>query len=105
MIVEIGKIFIVKVVSFMGTSLNHILFPHPRGKIRTSAQTKVTYPPILGSGSSNMLECFWILIIISSKFLPAGTSNFFWAMEGRNDNFFLENSHMLLAKKRAGIHF
>jgi hypothetical protein len=57
----------------MGTtfSLHHILFPRPglyplsrppqpphEGKSRTSAQTEVTYPTILGSGSSNMLEFF-----------------------------------------------
>ncbi len=69
--------------------------PHPRGKLQTSAQTKVAYPPVQ--------ICCWnflILRIFSSNFcLP--TSNLFWAAGGGKTNFLKKITHIFLGYGKA----
>ncbi len=93
--------------------LHHILFPHPglypmgrppipltRGvKVELQPEPKWRTPPILGSGSSNMLG-FFDFENFFDFFLPAGT--FFFRQRGRERRFFFEKSHMFLAPVKKG---
>ncbi len=103
----------------MGTTfgLHHILFPHPglyplstppHAGVKVEFQSKPKWPPpILGSGSPNMLEFF----DFEKIFFACGTLKFFLGYKRWERRFFfLEKSHMFFLghaprKKGWGIHF